>query len=178
MTFTGTSQYEFDLSTRKVTRHSDTWDAIQDQAYFSVEGLRELVRQATNLRLTPKLESPPYTTLLRFADFEVRRYEPYLVCETDTESAEVTTGSGFNTLASYIFGGNEREEKMSMTTPVFTSKAGAMAAAGGTSTSKMAFPVMEGRYGAEAGRLPAASSGKVALREERGGSGAGESSCD
>ena len=69
LTFTGTSQYEFDLATRKVTRHSDTWDAIEDQAYFSFEGLRELVKQATNLKLTPKLESPKYTVLYRFAEY-------------------------------------------------------------------------------------------------------------
>ena len=74
LTFTGTSQYEFDLQTEKVrtatprplvlcllltrchrrvsralpleqvVRHSDTWDSISDQEYFSVEGLRDLVR--------------------------------------------------------------------------------------------------------------------------------------
>ena len=33
---------------------------------------------------------------------------------------DATTGDGFNTLAGYIFGANERRESMNMTTPVYT----------------------------------------------------------
>ena len=147
LTFTGTSQYEFDLQTEKVrtatprplvlcllltrrrrrvsralpleqvVRHSDTWDSISDQEYFSVEGLRDLVRQATNLAQTPDLETPKYVTLKRLSRYEIRSYDPYLVCETSTSSGDVTSGNGFNELAGFIFGGNDRKETMSMTTP-------------------------------------------------------------
>merc|ERR1719353_2286732 len=98
LTFTGTSQYEFDLQTEKVVRHSDTWDSISDQEYFSVEGLRDLVRQATNLAQTPDLETPKYVTLKRLSRYEIRSYDPYLVCETSTSSGDVTSGNGFNEL--------------------------------------------------------------------------------
>lgn len=118
--FTGTSQYEFDLSSKKVVKHSDTWDSIQNQEYFSVEGLRDLVKQASNLSQTPQLETPKYTTLKRTAEYEIRKYDSFLVCETATTSSDVTTGDGFNTLAGFIFGKNEKEEKMNMTTPVYT----------------------------------------------------------
>ena len=35
-------------------------------------------------------------------------------------------GGAFNTLAGYIFGKNDRQQKMSMTTPVFTDSQGKM----------------------------------------------------
>ena len=79
--FTGTSQYEFDLSTEKVVRHSDTWDSIENQEYFSVEGLRDLAGQVANFGQTPDLETPQYVTLKRLADYEVRKYDSFLVCQ-------------------------------------------------------------------------------------------------
>ena len=138
--FTGTSQYEFDLESKKVIRHSDTWDSIQNQEYFSVEGLRDLVKQASNLAQTPELESPKYTTMKRTAEYEIREYDPFIVCETATSSSEVTTGEGFNTLAAFIFGKNSREEKMNMTTPVYTTSSTS------DQKTKMQFVIEKSKY--------------------------------
>ncbi|QDZ18762.1 SOUL heme-binding protein [Chloropicon primus] len=146
LTFTGTSRYEFDLETEKVVRHSDTWDSIENQEYFSVEGLKDLAKQATKLEQTPDLDTPKYTVLKRMADYEVRKYDPYLVCETPTSSSDVTTGEGFNALASFIFGGNDRKESMNMTTPVYT-----------TSEQKMQFVLEKSKY-EKASDVPGAAS--------------------
>jgi len=74
---------------------------------------------------TPDLETPAYTVLRRFASYEVREYQPFLVAETRTgaEAAGFNTGgagsrNAFDVLAGYIFGGNESGTKMEMTTPV------------------------------------------------------------
>lgn len=65
------------------------------------------------------LEEPEYTIVSRFADFEVRRYAPYIVAEVDVSGEFAKTGNdAFRILASYIFGDNAATEKMSMTAPV------------------------------------------------------------
>jgi hypothetical protein len=51
--------------------------------------------------------------------FEVRRYEPYLVAETQVGAAAEEAGNkGFRALAGYIFGGNKGARKIEMTAPV------------------------------------------------------------
>ncbi len=72
------------------------------------------------------------------------RYDSYIVAETalDASSAQPESnedsssaggvnparggGGAFNALAGYIFGGNERKEKMAMTMPVFSDSQGRM----------------------------------------------------
>ena len=162
--YTGTSQYEFDLNTKKVVRHSDTWDSIENQEYFSVEGLRDVVKQASNLQQTPELETPKYTTLVRSRDYEIRQYDSYIVCETNTSSSDVTTGDGFNTLAGFIFGNNEKEEKMNMTTPVYTTSP-----KGGDNEgkAKMQFVIEKSKYESTKD-VPAAGTDNVAIKEAMG----------
>lgn len=67
-----------------------------------------------------KLEQPSYSVVKRTKDYELREYEPYLVAEVlqlgDFSSAR---NSGFMKVGGYIFGGNEREESIAMTAPVF-----------------------------------------------------------
>lgn len=64
-------------------------------------------------------EEPEYEVLLSAADYEVRRYAPYIVAEVDVEGGMGKSGNeGFRILAGYIFGDNEPGEKMSMTVPV------------------------------------------------------------
>ena len=47
--------------------------------------------------------------LKKAAEYEVRRYSPYLVAETPMpRGSRPAAGSGFNDLASFIFGGNSR----------------------------------------------------------------------
>lgn len=64
-------------------------------------------------------EQPRYTVLQREGNFELRRYEPYLVAELEVSVPFEEAGSAaFRPLANYIFGGNRRSEKMEMTAPV------------------------------------------------------------
>jgi len=43
--FTGTSTYEWSADHGRIVSHIDRWDSIQRQAYFSPEGLRDLLMQ-------------------------------------------------------------------------------------------------------------------------------------
>ncbi|XP_023875332.1 heme-binding-like protein At3g10130, chloroplastic isoform X2 [Quercus suber] len=67
---------------------------------------------------TPDLESPKYQILKRTANFEVRKYTPFIVVEANGDKLAGSTG--FNDVTGYIFGKNSRSEKIPMTTPVFT----------------------------------------------------------
>ena len=132
LTFTGTSVMGYNPETLRVKTHFDTWDSIENQGYFaSPEGVAEILKQIFDLTATPDLETPNYTVLRRYASYEVREYQPFLVAETRTTAEPSSSSSGegnfltggggaFGVLAGYIFGqGNETGEKMEMTTPVF-----------------------------------------------------------
>ncbi|KAG2428941.1 hypothetical protein HXX76_011185 [Chlamydomonas incerta] len=153
ITFTGTSTYVFNPATGKIFRHIDIWDSISNQEFFSVEGFADFFKQLLSFYSTPTLETPEYTVLRRAQDYEVRRYQPYVVARTDMEAAgqlnrEVLrsgqvsvnpAGAGnkaFNTLARYIFGDNQARAKMAMTTPVFSDTAGSMRFVIGQTTLK------------------------------------------
>ena len=65
------------------------------------------------------IEEPPYTVVRASSDFEVRRYDTYMVAETIVRaSADEASSQGFRTLAGYIFGGNKGARKIEMTAPV------------------------------------------------------------
>lgn len=72
------------------------------------------------------LEEPRYKTIQRFAGFELREYEPYLVAEVTVDGDFDKAGNrAFKMLAGYIFGKNQSvtmqtpgSEKMKMTAPV------------------------------------------------------------
>ncbi len=67
------------------------------------------------------LEEPEYTIVETFEEWELRRYEPYLVAETVVDGDLRQSGNGaFRILAGYIFGDNEPEQKMAMTAPVLS----------------------------------------------------------
>lgn len=64
-------------------------------------------------------EQPVYEVLEKREDFEIRRYAPYLVAETEVSGTFRSTGNeAFRRLAGYLFGDNRSREKMSMTAPV------------------------------------------------------------
>lgn len=46
-----------------------------------VEGVAHVLRQATSAQTTPGLDTPAYTVLRRAGEYEIRRYEPYIVAE-------------------------------------------------------------------------------------------------
>ncbi len=66
------------------------------------------------------IEEYPYTVLESYPGFEVRLYEQAIFARThiDAETYRAGSGNGFRTLASYIFGGNDRSEGIAMTAPV------------------------------------------------------------
>ena len=78
------------------------------------------MRCALQPTATPTLETPEYTILYKASDFEVREYAAFLVAETPMPPGSgAASGSGFQELAGYIFGGNQSKQSMEMTTPVF-----------------------------------------------------------
>ncbi|PKI46248.1 hypothetical protein CRG98_033375 [Punica granatum] len=115
--FTGTSVMGINPDTGKFCSHVDYWDSIQKNDYFSSEGLWDVFKQL-RIYKTPDLETPKYQILKRTANYEVRKYEPFIVVETDGE--KLSGSKGFNDVAGYIFGKNSSQEKIPMTTPVFT----------------------------------------------------------
>ena len=70
-------------------------------------------------RTPPGLETPKYEVVSEKGTWEVRKYEDFSVCSFNMQSAPEKSGFGaFNALAGYIFGGNQEQVKMAMTTPV------------------------------------------------------------
>ena len=67
-----------------------------------------------------KIETPKYTVLKSYDDFELRQYGSMILAQTVMQSAsyENISSQGFRTVASYIFGGNEENKKIAMTAPV------------------------------------------------------------
>ncbi|EOY30942.1 SOUL heme-binding family protein isoform 2 [Theobroma cacao] len=117
LAFTGTSVMGINPKNGKFCSHLDFWDSIENNDYFSLEGLWDVFRQL-RIYKTPDLETPRYQILKRTANYEVRKYTPFIVVETDGDKLSGSTG--FNTVAGYIFGKNSTMEKIPMTTPVFT----------------------------------------------------------
>ena len=167
LTFTGTSIMGVDPESKRVRTHVDTWDSIENQRHLSPEGVAEVLKQIFDFTQTPELDTPGYVVLKKQRDYEVRRYEPYLVASTGpgvnveemktsapTKMDGEVAGQAFNSLAGYIFGqANATGTKMEMTTPVFTKE------------NTMQFVVS----GESMDALPASTNEKVVLQEEKGG---------
>ena len=66
------------------------------------------------------METYPYVTVKKYRTFEIRNYEETLFTSVKVLNSGYKNSSskGFSILAGYIFGGNERNEKISMTSPV------------------------------------------------------------
>lgn len=95
----------------------------------------EVLQEARNVFLEKPegLVEPSYQVVQENDLYEIRSYEAYSVVstavssETDVLALEgMAAGSAFNSLASYIFGVNDEEKVMEMTTPVTTTSAGDM----------------------------------------------------
>ncbi|MGL4238529.1 SOUL family heme-binding protein [Tabrizicola sp.] len=64
-------------------------------------------------------EMPPYTVEATEGAYELRSYGSHLVAEVRVSgSRDGAISAGFRVLAGYIFGGNDRGEKIAMTVPV------------------------------------------------------------
>jgi hypothetical protein len=66
------------------------------------------------------IETYPYTVKKKYNRFEIRNYKATLFTSVklSTKGYKNSSGQGFSILARYIFGNNERNEKISMTSPV------------------------------------------------------------
>jgi hypothetical protein len=78
------------------------------------------VSQAFIMSSSNRIEQHPYIVLESFEAFEIRQYAPALFSSVtmNADSYESTSSSGFRVLAGYIFGGNEANKSIAMTTPV------------------------------------------------------------
>jgi len=120
------------------------------------------------------IEEPSYEVIETYEEFEVRRYQPYLLAEVDVSGGITSAGNkAFRILAGYIFGDNAAAAKMAMTAPVessSTSQGEKMAmTAPVTSTKKdgdemttVAF-VMEQKYSIDT--LPTPNDERIRIRE-------------
>ncbi len=66
------------------------------------------------------IERYPYLVKKKYKRFEIRSYEATLFTSVklSTKGYKNSSSKGFSILAGYIFGNNERNEKISMTSPV------------------------------------------------------------
>jgi hypothetical protein len=79
-----------------------------------------LLLQSFTIMSTNKTEEQKYSLVRKYRDFEIRFY-PSATIATINSNAKTyrdLSGPGFQRLAGYIFGGNEANKKISMTSPV------------------------------------------------------------
>ena len=76
--------------------------------------------QSFTLMSTNKTEEQKYTVILKDQDFEIRFYPSAMVAtiNSNAKTYKELSGPGFRKLAGYIFGGNETNTNISMTSPV------------------------------------------------------------
>ena len=86
---------------------------------FSIVGLWFV----SSLFMDNDLESPEYSVLKKQDGFEIRSYEPYIIAEvTLPAGTQNPTTAAFRELGGYIFGGNQGDVSIAMTSPVSTSQ--------------------------------------------------------
>lgn len=79
-----------------------------------------IVIQVYALKSQNDIEMYPYIVNKKYDGFEIRSYDATLFTSVKLSTNEYKNASstGFRILAGYIFGGNERNEKIAMTSPV------------------------------------------------------------
>ena len=79
-----------------------------------------IIIQLFALRSQRSIETYPYVVTKTYDQFEVRRYDATLFSSVKLSGSTYKEASseGFSILAGYIFGGNEQNEKIAMTSPV------------------------------------------------------------
>lgn len=135
-------------------------DLSQDPSMLqsTVDDIR---REAKNIvKSTPEgLDTPQYTVFKTTSNYEIRKYSSYSVCTTDlpmdeeTAMSPVASAKGFNVLADYLFGNNNKDtksESMAMTTPVIVGN------------GKMSFILPTGKVAATA---PTPATSDISIRD-------------
>lgn len=102
------------------------------------------------------IETPEYKVIKTYDEVEVRLYPKMVVAKTKLSGGSFDNqgNNGFRTIANYIFGGNEKNLKISMTAPVVMNMG---------DTASMYF-VMPKAY--DKSELPKPNSNKVEIVEE------------
>ena len=79
-----------------------------------------IISQLYTMSATRNIETYPYVVQKKYDIFEIRSYEATLFSTVNTAAKEYKDASrkGFSILARYIFGGNKKNEKIAMTSPV------------------------------------------------------------
>jgi hypothetical protein len=91
------------------------------------------------------IEQPIFALVHKERDYEIRRYQPYIVAEVVANGDQgQAVQQGFRKLAGYIFGANAGKAKIAMTAPVAQRPEGEKIA--------MTSPVRKRRWGQSAGR--------------------------
>ena len=104
-------------------------------------------------------ETQKYETLFKKGSFEIRHYPPAVMASVEMKGTyDRMKTPGFKMLAGYIFGGNNQNKRISMTTPVRVSEEGG--------TGKMSF-VMPSEFKRE--NLPKTENKKIMLHETEPG---------
>ena len=72
------------------------------------------------LKSQHNIEMYPYDVVSQYDTFEIRSYKARLFTAVKLSPGDYkkSSGKGFSVLAGYIFGGNDRNEKIAMTSPV------------------------------------------------------------
>ncbi len=102
------------------------------------------------------IETPKYRVIKQLGNVEIRQYPSLVLAQTSLKKSNYDEegNNGFRTVASYIFGGNQTQQKIAMTAPVIM-KMG--------DTASMSF-VMPSEYSLQ--ELPAPSNNQVKLIQE------------
>jgi len=79
-----------------------------------------VIVQIYAMKSQSSIENYPYRIVKSFSKFEIRNYEATLFTsiKLTANNYKEASGKGFSILAGYIFGGNETNEKIAMTSPV------------------------------------------------------------
>ena len=79
-----------------------------------------LLVQLYAMKSQKDIEVYSYTLVKAYDDFEVREYESSLFTSVKlpTNDFKEASSKGFSVLAGYIFGGNDKEQQIAMTSPV------------------------------------------------------------
>ena len=107
-------------------RSNDSRKRLRTAAILSLVALLAAAAVTVTFGSEPvAYESPKYQVIDSVREVEIREYEPYLVAETAVDGDLETAGNqGFRVLAKYIFGDNQGEQRIAMTTPVSQERVG------------------------------------------------------
>ena len=126
---------------------------------FGLLGVIFFFTQFMVVSSTNDTEQPKYDVVESNEDFEIREYPDLILATTTIGTNRYSEGSssGFRKVAGYIFGGNEDQQKIAMTSPVIMEM--------GDSLIEMSF-IMPSEHDME--NLPAPNDTAVRLHKQKG----------